>query len=85
MRKEDAFVFSKPKRRHFFPGLQSSPVITWEAMDTRKVETVAEIFQKYIEAGWLAYQITPEGHEIQIFKFNPAIAKIILVPLEGGG
>jgi hypothetical protein len=85
MREEDAFIFSKPKRRHLSTDLQLDVIVTWDDTHTSTVEIATNIFQKYIKKGWLAYQVTPEGQEIQIFKFNSTLEKIILVPLEGGG
>jgi len=56
-------------------------------VDDRSIEQVSNaerIFQNYLKEGWLAFGEGAKG-KIQIFNFDPSLARIILMPPIGGG
>jgi hypothetical protein len=43
-----------------------------------------EKFREYLADGWMAFSEDPRGRR-QIFKFNPKLERIVLIPPLGGG
>jgi len=58
--------------------------ISWDACNREEVVHAEEKFQQYLADGWIAFSDDPGGRK-QIFKFNPELERIILLPPLGGG
>ncbi len=58
--------------------------ISWDARNREEVVYAEEKFQQYLADGWIAFSDEPGGRK-QIFKFNPELERIILLPPLGGG
>jgi len=58
--------------------------VTWDEADPEQVSQAEGIFQKYLQEGWMAFSESGKERR-QIFKFDPSLARIILVPPLGGG
>lgn len=58
--------------------------ISWDAHNREEVVYAEEKFQQYLADGWIAFSDEPGGRK-QIFKFNPELERIILLPPLGGG
>ena len=58
--------------------------ITWDKSDAAQVSHAEEVFRKYLREGWMAFSESGKERR-QIFRFDPSLARIILVPPLGGG
>lgn len=58
--------------------------VTWDEDNVEEVSRAAEMFQKYLKEGWMAFSESQRGRK-QVFKFNPGLARIVLMPPLGGG
>jgi len=58
--------------------------IIWDNANPKQVSHAAKVFETYLQEGWMAFNDSEKGN-IQIFKFDANLAKIILVPPLGGG
>ena len=57
--------------------------VTWDEADAEQVSRAEEMFQKYLQEGWMAFSESGKERR-QIFRFDPSLARIILVPPLGG-
>jgi hypothetical protein len=57
---------------------------TWRNGNAEEIGRAEEIFKEYRDKGWLAVAEIA-GKKTQIFKFNPDLENISLIPLELGG
>lgn len=58
--------------------------VSWDMGDSREVAYAEERFREYLADGWMAFTDEPTGRK-QIFRFNPGLKRIILIPPLGGG
>jgi hypothetical protein len=58
--------------------------VTWDEANVEEVSRAAEMFQKYLQEGWMAFSESQTGRK-QVFNFNPGLARIVLMPPLGGG
>ena len=58
--------------------------VTWDEVDAEQVAQAEGMFNQYLKDGWMAFSDEPEGRR-QIFKFDPKLKRIVLVPPLGGG
>ncbi len=58
--------------------------ISWDIRNREEVVHAEEKFLQYLADGWIAFSDEPGGRK-QIFKFNPELERIILLPPLGGG
>lgn len=58
--------------------------VSWNVDNSDEIAYAEMIFKKYLAEGWIAYNDEPTGRK-QIFKFNPELKRIILLPPLGGG
>ncbi len=56
----------------------------WDKSSQDDVHKVAEVFQEYVQRGWLATG-ERDGRKKQIFSFDPDLVKIVLFPVILGG
>lgn len=59
--------------------------LTWKRNNSKEVEIVQRRFTEYLEKGWIAFVVTPEGKKIQVHGFDPKLEKIILAHAVEGG
>jgi len=64
--------------------LPDEMTVTWGVENRREVAYVKEKFYEYLADGWMAFSEEPKGRR-QIFKFNPQLELIVLIPPLGGG
>ncbi|RLI37756.1 hypothetical protein DRO66_03295 [Candidatus Bathyarchaeota archaeon] len=64
--------------------LPDEMTVTWDVENRREVAYVKEKFYEYLADGWMAFSEEPKGRR-QIFKFNPQLELIVLIPPLGGG
>jgi hypothetical protein len=65
-------------------SLPDSMTVSWNLHDTLEVAQAKDIFQEYLQDGWMAFNDEPSGRT-QIFTFDPLINRILLIPPLGGG
>lgn len=58
--------------------------VTWDANKSEEIANAKNIFQKYLDDGWMAFKEGRTGRK-QIFEFNAKLNKILLMPPLGGG
>ena len=56
----------------------------WNPEDPEQVSQAERIFEDYLKEGWLAFSEEERGKR-QIFKFDPHLERIVLMPPIGGG
>lgn len=64
--------------------LPDKMTVSWEADNSQEVAHAKKKFAQYLNDGWLAFSDEPEGRK-QIFKFDPTLKRIVLIPPLGGG
>jgi len=64
--------------------LPDEMTVTWDIENRREVTYAEEKFLEYLADGWMAFSEEPRGRR-QIFKFNPQLELIVLMPPLGGG
>ncbi len=64
--------------------LPDEMTVTWDIENRREVTYAEEKFLKYLADGWMAFSEEQRGRR-QIFKFNPQLELIVLMPPLGGG
>lgn len=64
--------------------LPDEMTIVWDPDNPHEVAIAAKTFHQYLGDGWIAYSDEPSGKR-QIFKFNPNLQHIVLIPPLGGG
>jgi len=74
-------VLTTLTRDHVLPEVAK---VTWNEADVEQISHANKVFQEYLQEGWMAFSEDDNGRK-QIFKFNPSLEKIILVPPLGGG
>jgi len=66
--------------------LKGNVSVSWHPDEADEVEAAERTFNRYLEAGWMAFAIeASEGRRVQIFAFNPELETIVLLPPMGGG
>jgi hypothetical protein len=58
--------------------------ISWNADNQQEVADAERRFLEYLTDGWIAFNDAPQGR-IQIFRFDPKLDLIVLMPPLGGG
>lgn len=58
--------------------------VSWNPNSAEEVSIAEDKFYKYLDDGWMAFSEEPRGRR-QIFKFDPSLIRIILIPPLGGG
>ncbi len=58
--------------------------ISWNADNEQETAHAEKKFNQYLSDGWMAFSDEPRGR-IQIFKFDPMLNRIVLIPPLGGG
>ena len=58
--------------------------VTWNEADNQQVSNAEGIFYKYLKEGWIAFSEDVKERK-QIFKFDPSLTRIVLIPPIGGG
>lgn len=64
--------------------LPDEMTVSWDVDNGEEVAIAEKKFQRYLAEGWLAYSDEPTGKR-QIFKFDPNLERIVLLPPLGGG
>ncbi len=64
--------------------LPEEMTVTWDIGNRREVAYAQKKFREYLADGWMAFSEEPRGRR-QIFKFNPQLEQIVLLPPLGGG
>lgn len=64
--------------------LPDEMTVSWDADNDDEVSYAEERFSQYMAEGWIAYSDEPAGKR-QIFRFNPSLMRIVLLPPLGGG
>ena len=68
-------------RSHELPdGLR----VTWEESAPEQVSYAEREFYRYVKEGWIAFSEDEEGKK-QILRFDPKLARIVMIPPIGGG
>jgi len=58
--------------------------VSWNINNSGEVAYAEKRFLEYLADGWMAFSDEPRGR-CQIFKFDPRLKRIVLVPPLGGG
>jgi hypothetical protein len=58
--------------------------VAWDINNSQEIAHAEKLFSEYLAEGWIAYIDEPQGRK-QIFKFDPKITNIVLMPPLGGG
>ena len=58
--------------------------LTWDVGTGKGIARAEKTFLEYLADGWMAFSDEPSGRK-QIFKFNPQLDRIVLLPPLGGG
>jgi len=67
------------------PQAERKPIVlAWRMEDPTEVRQARDKFEEYLRAGWLAFTTDPENRRFQIFKFNPKLEMVILIPFAEG-
>jgi len=69
----------------FYDDRPHTITLSWKRNDSKEVEIVKRRFMEYLEKGWIAFIVTPEGKKTQVISFNPKLEKIILAQVVEGG
>lgn len=64
--------------------LPDEMTVSWDLNNREEIAYAEKKFLQYLAEGWIAYSDEPKGRR-QIFKFNPDLEKIVLIPPLGGG
>jgi hypothetical protein len=64
--------------------LKEGKKLIWKENNDDEISDAKEMFQKYLQDGWLAFSESKKGRE-QIFDFDSKLARITLIPPLGGG
>ena len=64
--------------------LPDEMTVSWNADNIEEVAYAQKKFLQYLADGWIAFSDEPTGRR-QIFKFNPELKRIVLLPPLGGG
>jgi hypothetical protein len=64
--------------------LPEEMTVTWDIENRREVAHAEEKFREYLADGWMAFSEESRGR-LQIFKFDPKLERIVLMPPLGGG
>ena len=64
--------------------LKEGKRLAWNENNDEEISKSREMFERYLEDGWLAFSESKNGRE-QIFAFDSRLARIILMPPLGGG
>ena len=64
--------------------LKEGKRLAWNENNDEEISNAEEMFERYIEDGWLAFSESKKGRE-HIFAFDSGLARIILMPPLGGG
>jgi hypothetical protein len=59
-------------------------MVKWDINNIEEVTYAEKKFLQYIADGWIAFSDEPKGRR-QIFKFDPKLERIGLIPPLGGG
>jgi len=58
--------------------------VSWDVNNSQGVAYAEKKFLQYLADGWIAFSDNPKGRR-QIFKFDPKLERIVLMPPLGGG
>jgi len=58
--------------------------ISWNSDNYQEVAYAEQKFLEYLADGWIAFSDAPQGRT-QIFRFDPKLDLIVLMPPLGGG
>ena len=64
--------------------LPDEMTVSWDVDNSEEVAYAQKKFLQYLADGWIAFSDEPTGRR-QIFKFNPELKRIVLLPPLGGG
>jgi len=64
--------------------LKEGKRLIWNENSDEEISNAKEMFQEYLQDGWLAFSESKKGRE-QIFSFDSKLARITLMPPLGGG
>ena len=64
--------------------LPDEMTVSWDVDNSQEVAYAEKKFLQYLADGWMAFSDEPRGRR-QIFKFNPKLERIVLLPPLGGG
>lgn len=64
--------------------LPDEMTVSWDVDNSEEVAYAQKKFLQYLADGWIAFSDEPTGRK-QIFKFNPELKRIVLLPPLGGG
>lgn len=64
--------------------LPDEMTVSWDVDNSQGVAHAEKKFLQYLADGWMAFSDEPGGRR-QIFKFNPKLKRIVLMPPLGGG
>jgi hypothetical protein len=59
--------------------------ISWSRENPEETALAEKKFNKYIRKGWVAFVVTSDNRNIQVFKFDPKFEKVHLAPTVEGG
>lgn len=59
--------------------------IVWEEDSAQDQQRLQKLFHDLLMKGWIAYTTKPDGRKAQIFRFDPKLAEIVLLPMVSGG
>jgi len=59
--------------------------LSWDKGDPEETASAEKVFTKYIRKGWLAFHVTSDNRNRQVFSFDPELGRVQLVPLVEGG
>jgi thiamine monophosphate synthase len=78
-------IFGKKADLMYYEEVVGEERVTWSKSNPEEVSRAAEIFRKYLMAGWIAYTVTSDKRKVQVFNFDPEFDEIVLVPIISGG
>jgi hypothetical protein len=58
--------------------------VSWNTDNAQEVAFAEKKFRQYLADGWIAFSDNANGRK-QIFKFDPTLERILLMPPLGGG
>jgi len=64
--------------------LSSAVEISWNKERPNEVAAARRKFDEYTRQGWLAFMVARNSSRLQVHEFDPALEKILLVPLAEG-
>ena len=78
-------IIGKETNLMHYETVQGEEELNWIKNNDEQTDKARQMFQKYFMKGWIAYTVTHDNKNKQIFSFSPELEEIVLVPIVSGG